>query len=108
MPGAAPGCLLAGMANLHSHAHQRAMAGLAERSGHDPDSFWTWRTTMYRFLDAMTPDQLQAVAAQLYVEMLKSGSSRESRHQQPVLRNLVSCVWHVPCVSHGALLTEKM
>ena len=87
VPGAAPGCLLAGMANLHSHAHQRAMAGLAERSGHDPDSFWTWRTTMYRFLDAMTPDQLQAVAAQLYVEMLKSGYTRVAEfqylHHQP-------------------------
>lgn len=64
---------LPGMANVHSHAHQRAMAGLTERAGPGPDSFWTWREVMYGFLNHMTPDDLQAIAAQLYVEMLKSG-----------------------------------
>ena len=81
------GCVLPGIANLHSHAHQRAMAGLAERSGSTADSFWTWRKTMYGFLDAMTPDQLYAVAAQLYLEMLKAGYTRVAEfqylHHQP-------------------------
>ena len=63
------------VANVHSHAHQRAMAGLAEHSGPGADSFWTWRETMYRFALKMRPDELQAVAAQLYVEALKSGST---------------------------------
>lgn len=61
--------------NVHSHAHQRAMVGLAERSGSGADSFWTWREAMYRFASRMQPEDLQAVAAQLYVETLKSGST---------------------------------
>jgi formimidoylglutamate deiminase len=60
-------------ANLHSHAFQRAMAGLAEVRGKDTDTFWTWRETMYRFALMMSPDDLEAVAAQLYVEMLEAG-----------------------------------
>jgi len=62
-----------GIANLHSHAFQRAMAGLAERQTHPEDSFWTWRETMYRFAARFDPDTLHAVAAQLYVEMLEAG-----------------------------------
>jgi formimidoylglutamate deiminase len=62
-----------GLANLHSHAFQRAMAGLAERQTHPQDSFWTWRETMYRFAARFDPETLHAVAAQLYVEMLESG-----------------------------------
>ena len=65
-----------GMPNLHSHAFQRAMAGLAERRGPGDDSFWTWRETMYAFASRIGPDALQAVAAQLYVEMLKAGYTR--------------------------------
>ena len=60
-------------ANLHSHAFQRAMAGLAEVRGEETDTFWTWRETMYRFALMMSPDDLEAVAAQLYVEMLEAG-----------------------------------
>ena len=60
-------------ANLHSHAFQRAMAGLAEVRGKDADTFWTWRETMYRFALMMSPDDVEAVAAQLYVEMLEAG-----------------------------------
>ena len=67
------GWVLPGMPNLHSHAFQRAMAGLAERRGPGNDSFWTWREAMYRFAAALDPDALQAIAAQLYVEMLKAG-----------------------------------
>lgn len=96
--------VLPGMPNLHSHAFQRAMAGLAERRGsagaivsdrgrsgacrsnrepqaagvparqsESADSFWSWRETMYAFAAAIGPDELQAIAAQLYVEMLKAG-----------------------------------
>lgn len=67
---------LPGMPNLHSHAFQRAMAGLAERRGPGDDSFWTWRETMYGFASRIGPDELRAIAAQLYVEMLKSGYTR--------------------------------
>ncbi|HEX2596354.1 MAG TPA: formimidoylglutamate deiminase [Luteimonas sp.] len=62
-----------GIANLHSHAFQRAMAGLAERQTNPEDSFWTWRETMYRFAARFDPDTLHAVAAQLYAEMLEAG-----------------------------------
>lgn len=62
-----------GMGNVHSHAFQRAMAGLAERRGPEEDSFWTWREVMYRFLAALSPDDMEAVAAWLYVEMLEAG-----------------------------------
>ena len=68
--------LLPGMPNLHSHAFQRGMAGLAEVRGPSSDSFWSWREVMYRFALAMTPEQVEAVAAQLYVEMLEAGFSR--------------------------------
>lgn len=68
--------LVPGMPNLHSHAFQRGMAGLAELRGPSADSFWSWREVMYRFALSMTPDQVEAVAAQLYVEMLEAGFSR--------------------------------
>ena len=69
----ADGWRLPGIANLHSHAFQRAMAGMAERQTDPSDSFWTWRETMYRFASRFSPDTLHAVAAQLYVEMLEAG-----------------------------------
>jgi formimidoylglutamate deiminase len=67
-----------GMINLHSHAFQRAMAGLAEKAGDASklmvsDSFWTWRELMYRFAGRITPEQMEAVASQLYVECLRHG-----------------------------------
>jgi formimidoylglutamate deiminase len=64
---------LPGMANLHSHAFQRGMAGLAERAGTSDDSFWTWREVMYHFLDRLSPDDVEAIASQLQVEMLEAG-----------------------------------
>ncbi|WP_455823816.1 formimidoylglutamate deiminase [Pseudomonas graminis] len=67
------GPVLAGMPNLHSHAFQRAMAGLAEVAGNPNDSFWTWRDLMYRMVGQINPDQLQVIARQLYIEMLKAG-----------------------------------
>lgn len=67
------GWRLPGIANLHSHAFQRAMAGLAERQTNPEDSFWTWRETMYRMAARFDPDKQYAVAAQLYAEMLEAG-----------------------------------
>ncbi|PJK01801.1 formimidoylglutamate deiminase [Lysobacteraceae bacterium NML03-0222] len=67
---------LPGIANLHSHAFQRAMAGMAERQGDPNDSFWTWRETMYAMAARFSPEHLRAVAAQLYVEMLEAGFTR--------------------------------
>jgi len=67
------GPALPGMANLHSHAFQRGMAGLAESRGAPDDDFWTWRELMYRFVERVTPDQAHAIALQLYIEMLKHG-----------------------------------
>lgn len=67
------GPVLPGMANLHSHAFQRAMAGLTELRAAPDDDFWSWRELMYRFLDRLTPERAQAIATHLYVEMLKGG-----------------------------------
>lgn len=70
----ANGPLLPGMPNLHSHAFQRAFAGLSEyRSAISADSFWSWRDLMYRFALAISPNQLEAIATQLYIEMLRAG-----------------------------------
>lgn len=67
------GPLLPGMPNLHSHAFQRAMAGLGEVRGSPDDDFWSWRELMYKFAGRITPQQSMAVARHLYIEMLKSG-----------------------------------
>ena len=69
--------LLPAPANLHSHTFQRAMAGLTERRGPDAsDSFWTWRRLMFRFLDQLTPDDIEAIAAFAFAEMLEAGFAR--------------------------------
>ncbi|MCS3808801.1 formimidoylglutamate deiminase [Xanthomonas sp. 4461] len=68
--------LVPGLGNLHSHALQRGMAGLTEVGGRSGDSFWSWRELMYRFVDRLDPDSLQAIAEQAYVEMLESGFTR--------------------------------
>lgn len=65
--------LVPGMTNLHSHAFQRAMAGLTEIASGGDDDFWSWREWMYRFMSRLTPDDLEAIAAQLYVENLAHG-----------------------------------
>jgi len=65
--------VLPGIANLHSHAFQRAMAGLAERQTSGEDSFWTWREWMYRFSGVLTPEDVRVIARLLYVEMLEAG-----------------------------------
>ena len=79
LPGQPPqgqrvGALMPAPANCHSHAFQRAMAGLTEKRGDNPsDSFWTWRQLMFRFLDRLTPEQVQAITAFVQMEMLESG-----------------------------------
>jgi formimidoylglutamate deiminase len=74
--GVQVGTLLPAPVNLHSHAFQRAMAGMSERRGAEArDSFWTWRQIMFRFLDALTPDDVEAIAAFVQMEMLEAGYS---------------------------------
>jgi len=70
------GIAVPGIPNVHSHAFQRAIAGLAERRGPEADNFWTWRQAMYGFLAQMTPDDIEAVTALAYVEMLEAGFTR--------------------------------
>jgi formimidoylglutamate deiminase len=67
---------LPGLCNLHSHAFQRGMAGLTEVRGASSDNFWTWRDLMYRFVARMTPEDIEAIAGQAYVEMLEAGFTR--------------------------------
>jgi formimidoylglutamate deiminase len=81
------GAAIPGMPNLHSHAFQRAMAGLAEVAGHAEDSFWTWREVMYGFVGKLSPEQVEIIATQLYIEMLKGGFTAVGEfhylHHQP-------------------------
>jgi formiminoglutamate deiminase len=67
------GIAIPGLPNLHCHAFQRGMAGLAERRGAGADSFWTWREVMYRFLDRLSPDDVHAITAFAYMQMLEAG-----------------------------------
>jgi formimidoylglutamate deiminase len=69
----AAGPVISGMPNLHSHTFQRAMAGLTETMGDPADSFWSWRTLMYRFAQRLQPEHLHAIGRHLYIEMLKAG-----------------------------------
>jgi formimidoylglutamate deiminase len=82
------GILLPAPANAHSHAFQRAMAGLTELRGPDPrDTFWTWRTLMFRFLDRLTPEHVEAIMAFVQMEMLEAGYATNVEfhylHHQP-------------------------
>ena len=79
--------LLPALANLHSHSFQRAMAGMTEHRAAGRDSFWTWRDLMYRFLDRLTPDDVQAIAALVFMEMQEAGFAAVGEfhyvHHQP-------------------------
>lgn len=80
--------LLPAPANLHSHAYQRAMAGMTEARGPGgKDSFWTWRTLTYRFLEHLSPEDVEAVAALVQVEMAEAGYAAVGEfhylHNQP-------------------------
>ena len=70
---AATGPVVPGMPNLHSHAFQRAFAGLTEHRAEQQDSFWSWRTLMYRFAARLGPQHMEAIATWLYTEMLEAG-----------------------------------
>jgi formimidoylglutamate deiminase len=87
VPGASLGCLLPAPVNLHSHTFQRAMAGMTEARSAGQDSFWTWRALMYRFLDRLTPDDVQAIAAFVMMEMAEAGFAAVAEfhylHHQP-------------------------
>lgn len=73
VPGQGHGAILPAPVNLHSHTFQRAMAGMTESRTAGQDSFWTWRALMYRFLDRLSPEDVQAIAAQAMVEMAEAG-----------------------------------
>lgn len=70
------GIVIPGMVNCHSHAFQRAFAGFSEQGSEGKDSFWTWRSIMYKFIDQLTVKDAQTIATQLYIEMLKMGYTR--------------------------------
>src|SRR5882757_8334581 len=67
------GIAIVGLPNVHSHAFQRAMAGLTEFAGAQADNFWSWREWMYRFVDRLEPEGIEAIAAFAYLEMLEAG-----------------------------------
>ena len=75
------GVVVAGMPNLHSHAHQRAMAGLAERATQNRDSFWSWRRMMYQMVEKIEAEDLYHIACMLYIEMLEAGYTRVAEFQ---------------------------
>ncbi|WP_037315343.1 formimidoylglutamate deiminase [Ruegeria halocynthiae] len=79
--------LLPALGNLHSHTFQRAMAGMTETRTVGRESFWTWRTLMYRFLERLTPEQIQAIAALAFMEMQEAGFAAVGEfhyvHHQP-------------------------
>lgn len=70
------GPVLPTLANLHSHAFQRVMAGAAEVSLNPNDSFWSWRDLMYKIVRRLTPYEVKVIATQLYIDMLKAGYSQ--------------------------------
>ncbi|MEW6983713.1 formimidoylglutamate deiminase [Colwelliaceae bacterium 6471] len=72
----AKGAVIPGMVNCHSHAFQRAFAGFSEQGSEGQDSFWTWRSVMYKFLAQLTAENAETIATQLYIEMLKMGYTR--------------------------------
>ena len=100
------GPVLPGMPNLHSHAFQRAMAGLAEVAGNPNDSFWTWRDLMYRLVGRLSPEQMEVIARQLYVEMLKAGYTAVAEfhyvHHDPAGRPYADPAELALCISRAA------
>lgn len=86
--GAEVGMIIPAPVNVHSHGFQRAMAGLTEARGPNPnDTFWTWRQLMFRFLDRLTPDHIEAITALVQMEMLEAGYATNAEfhylHHQP-------------------------
>src|SRR3546814_1603098 len=77
---------LPGLCNVHSHGFQRGMAGLSERRSRPDDNFWSWREIMYRFLDRLTPEDVAAITAQAYAEMLETRSEEHTSELQSLMR----------------------
>lgn len=79
--------LLPALSNVHSHSFQRAMAGMTEHRAAGQDTFWTWRDLMYRFTARLTPGQIEAIAAQVFMEMQEAGFAAVGEfhylHHQP-------------------------
>jgi cytosine/adenosine deaminase-related metal-dependent hydrolase len=88
------GPVLPGLVDAHSHAFQRAFAGLAERRDGTDDDFWSWRDRMYQVANAVTPESLRAIAAHLYVELLRGGCSTGRTARPTTTRS--HCRWHSP------------
>ncbi|MGK5025721.1 formimidoylglutamate deiminase [Janthinobacterium sp. RB2R34] len=84
-----------GMVNLHSHAFQRALGGMTEKAGDGPDSFWTWRELMYRFAGRITPEQIEAIAAQLFAECLRHGYTAVCEFHY-LQRDVAGCLYARP------------
>lgn len=104
------GILLPAPVNAHSHAFQRAMAGLTERRGPDPsDSFWTWRQLMFRFLDRLNPDHVEGIAAFVQMEMLEAGYATNVEfhylHHQPGGAPYDNLAEMAQCIVSAASLT---
>ena len=81
---------LPGLGNVHSHAFQRGMAGLAEHRGPQADDFWTWREAMYRFLDRLEPDHVAAIAEQCEAYVV-AGCPLPERSQCSSLAYVAAC-----------------
>lgn len=81
------GALLPALSNLHSHSFQRAMAGMTEYRAAGKDSFWTWRDLMYRFVGRLAPEDVEAIAALVFMEMQEAGYAAVAEfhylHHQP-------------------------
>ena len=81
------GIVIAGIPNLHSHAHQKAITGLTEHRVPGQDDFWGWRELMYRANSRLNPEQLQIIANYLYIDMLLKGYTSVAEfhylHHQP-------------------------
>lgn len=97
---------LPGLCNVHSHGFQRGMAGLSERRSRPDDNFWSWREIMYRFLDRLTPEDVAAITAQAYVEMLEGGFTRVGEfhylHHDPA-----GAAYADPAEMAGAIVTAS-
>lgn len=98
------GPVLPGFANVHSHAFQRALLGRTQVAGTFADDFWTWREAMYGLVGKLTAEDLAAIAAQVYVEMLKGGYTTVCEFHY--LHRDGAGAWPVPAEQHARVLLE--
>jgi formiminoglutamate deiminase len=100
---------LPGLCNVHSHGFQRGMAGLTEYRGPDADNFWSWRECMYRFVSRMLPEDIEAITAMAYVEMLEGGFTRVGEfhyvHHDPAGAPYTNPAETAGCIVEAALAT---